>query len=97
MDGFIDIETARLWVLRFVRWYNEEHRHSAIKFVTPVERHTGMDVEILAARETLYAQAKAERPERWSGQTRDWSRPEVVMLNPDKPVEKSGARQQEMA
>jgi putative transposase len=56
-----------------------------------------MDVEILAARETLYEQAKAERPERWSGQTRDWSRPEVVMLNPDKPVEKSGVRQQEMA
>lgn len=97
VDGFIDIETARRWVLRFVRWYNEEHRHSAIKFVTPMERHTGMDVEILAAREMLYVQAKAERPERWSRQTRDWSRPQVVMLNPDKPVEKSGARQQEMA
>jgi putative transposase len=62
-----------------------------------MEQRTGMDVEILAAREALYAQAKAERPERWSGQTRDWSRPEVAMLNPDKPVEKSGARQQEMA
>ena len=56
-----------------------------------------MDIEILAARETLYEQAKAKRPERWSGQTRDWSRPAVVMLNPDIPVEKSGARKQEMA
>jgi putative transposase len=96
-DGFIDIETARVWVLRFVRWYNEEHRHSAIKFVTPIERHTGRDIEILAARESLYERVKAQRPERWSGQIRDWSRPEVVMLNPDKPVEKSGARKQEVA
>jgi putative transposase len=77
--------------------YNEEHRHSAIKFVKPMERRTGMHVEILAAREALSAQAKAERPERWSGQTRDWSRPEVAVVNPDKPAEKSGARQQEMA
>ena len=33
----------------------------------------------------------------WRGQTRDWSRPEIVMLNPDKPVEKSGTGQQEVA
>lgn len=89
-DGFIDIEAAR-------RWYNEEHRHSAIQFVTPMERHTGLDIEILAARKSLYERAKADRPERWSGQIRDWSRPEVVMLNPDKPVEKSDTRQQKVA
>ena len=96
-DGFVDIEEARNWVLKFVRWYNEEHRHSAIKFVTPVERHTGADVDILKARKALYEQAKAEKPERWSGQTRDWSRPEVVMLNPDKPTEKNGKGLQEVA
>jgi len=96
-DGFTDIETARLWVLQFVRWYNEAHRHSAIKFVTPTERHTGRDIEILAARKSLYERAKAERPERWSGHTRDWSRPDIVMLNPDKPVGKSDTRQQEVA
>ena len=84
-DGFDNLEQARDWVLGFVRWYNEAHRHSAIKFVTPVERHTGADVEILKQREAVYAQAKAQRPERWSGKTRDWSRPAVVMLNPDKP------------
>ena len=96
-NGFIDIETAGVWVLRFVRWYNEEHRHSGITFVTRMERHTGLGIEILAARESLYERVKAEKPERWSGQTRDWSRPEAVMLNPDKPVEKGGARKQEVA
>lgn len=97
VDGFVDIEGARDWVLKFVRWYNEEHRHSAIKFVTPVERHTGADIEILKARKALYEHAKTGNPERWSGQTRDWSRPEVVMLNPDKPTEKKGKGLQEVA
>ena len=84
MDGFTDLVQARDWVLGFVRWYNQEHRHSGIKFVTPDERHTGADVEILKQREILYTQAKANRPERWSGKTRDWSRPTVAILNPDK-------------
>jgi hypothetical protein len=39
-------------------------------------------VRLLAQRHALYAQAKAERPERWSGATRDWSRPGAVTLNP---------------
>lgn len=84
-DGFTDLAQARDWVLGFVRWYNQEHRHSGIKFVTPQERHTGADVKILEQRKALYTEAKANRPERWSGETRDWSRPEVAMLNPDKP------------
>ncbi|WP_169465840.1 hypothetical protein [Massilia polaris] len=34
---------TRKWVGTFVRWYNEEHRHSAIKFVTPAQRHAGLE------------------------------------------------------
>lgn len=83
-SGFDTLAAARDWVLGFVRWYNHAHRHSAIKFVTPVERHTGADVEILKRREEVYSHAKERSPERWSGNTRDWSRPERVMLNPDK-------------
>ena len=32
---FATLEEARSWVAWFVRWYNHEHRHSAISFVTP--------------------------------------------------------------
>ena len=39
LDGFKSIEDAREWVLGFVRWYNNEHRHSTIKFVTSSQRH----------------------------------------------------------
>ena len=80
--GFADLAEARAWVLDFVRWYNTEHRHSQIRFVTPEQRHRGADVAILAQRQALYEQAKAARPERWSGATRDWSRPGAVTLNP---------------
>lgn len=83
VDGFETLEHARVWVLNFVRWYNFEHRHSGIKFVTPDERHRGVDIEILKQREALYEKARAARPERWSGKTRDWSHPSCVVLNPD--------------
>jgi transposase InsO family protein len=56
---FADREAARRWVARFVSWYNSEHRHSAIRYVTPDERHSGADVAILARR----ARTLRTRPE----------------------------------
>ena len=44
---FDTIEEARRWVARFQYWYNEIHRHSALKFVTPGQRHRGEDIKIL--------------------------------------------------
>lgn len=78
---FDTLEQARQWVAGFEQWYNEQHRHSALKFVTPGQRHRGEDHELLRQRTALYAAAKASRPERWSGEYRNWSRPEVVTLN----------------
>ena len=68
----------------FVPWYNDEHRHSGIRFVTPGERHSGDDIAILEQRKVVYEAAREEHPERWSGGTRNWDRPETVSLNPDK-------------
>lgn len=83
--GFITLEGARDWVKNFVHWYNHKHRHSALKFVTPAQRHAGEDHDVLRAREQLYAQARARNPERWSGAPRNWTRPGTVWLNPAKP------------
>ena len=80
---FEDITQARGWVEKFVRWYNEEHLHSSIKFVTPAQRHEGVDKEILSRRDELYKQAREKNPSRWSGKTRDWSEIREVRLNPD--------------
>ena len=81
--GFEDIVQARRWVDKFVAWYNTEHLHSAIKFVTPKQRHEGLDGEILSRRASVYEQARAKNPSRWSGKTRDWSEIPEVFLNPD--------------
>lgn len=78
---FKNVEAARNWVVKFVRWYNEGHLHSGIKFVTPSDRHEGRDVEILANRKKIYAAAKKSNPERWSGEPRNWDRQEEVTLN----------------
>jgi putative transposase len=78
---FDTIEDARQWSAGFEQWYNEKHRHSALKFVTPGQRHRGEDIDILRRRKALYTLAKASRPERWSGDCRNWSRPEIVTLN----------------
>lgn len=82
---FESIEQARQWTIGLVDWYNQEHRHSAIKFVTPEQRHLGQDGQLLQQRTQVYAQARDMHPERWSKNTRDWSRVTEVHLNPDKP------------
>jgi putative transposase len=64
---FTDLHTARVWVHDFVEWYNKEHRHSAIKFVMPLQRHAGEYAKILAYRKQVYEQARLENPMRWSG------------------------------
>lgn len=84
--AFADLLTARQWVGTFVHWYNEEHRHSAIGFVTPSERHAGADIALLRNRVEVYEAAKAKHPERWSRATRNWRHVQVVHLNPDQLV-----------
>ena len=67
---------------RFVDWYNNEHRHSGIRYVTPAQRHNGEDRKILEKRKVVYEQAKEKHPERWSKEIRDWSCSIEEWLNP---------------
>jgi putative transposase len=78
---FADLDDARAWVLAFVAWYNEEHLHSGIAFVTPAQRHHGLDVAILAHRHDVYERARDRHPERWTRNTRNWEQPKTVFLN----------------
>jgi putative transposase len=80
---FADGAVARRWVDRFVAWYNAEHRHSGIRYVTPDERHSGREAAILARRHALYARARDTNPARWSRSTRNWKPNGMVILNPE--------------
>ena len=79
---FESLEEARRWVEEFVGWYNHEHRHSGIRFVTPARRHAGDERDILKNREEVYRKAKEKNPSRWSGNTRSWDPISTVILNP---------------
>jgi putative transposase len=72
------------WSTRFVHWYNVEHRHSGIRYVSLAQRHAGEDQAILAARQALYASARDLNPARWSGKTRNWTPVGPVTLNPER-------------
>jgi len=82
---FSSLDKAQAWVHVFVRWYNEEHRHSGIRFVTPAQRHRGLDSTVLANRKAIYQAARQRHPERWSGEIRNWEPVGGVWLNPDNP------------
>ena len=82
--GFENLAAARLWAAGFVRWYNHDHRHSGIRYVSPAQRHDGEDHAILAPRHALYTEVRALNPARWSGKTRNWSPVMAVTLNPER-------------
>lgn len=81
---FESLNEARDWVASFVKWYNEDHLHSGIKFITPSQRHKGLDENILKHRNQVYLEAKRKNPLRWSGSTRNWEPIKDVLLNPEK-------------
>jgi len=82
--GFAELDAARAWAARFVHWYNHEHRHSGIRYVSPAQRHAGADRTILTARHDLYCKARERNPRRWSGATRNWTPIGTVTLNPER-------------
>ena len=86
---FPSLAAARAWAGWFVGWYNTEHLHSAIRFVTPEQRHSGQDVAILERRAALYEAARAKNPRRWTRGIRNWTRIEEVALNPEPDTEEA--------
>ena len=88
LDRFDSLAKARAWAEKLVHWYNHEHRHSSLSFVTPAQRHAAQDQSILNQRKKVYEQAKELHPHRWSRSVRAWKYVDEVMLNPDKPNQK---------
>jgi putative transposase len=57
--------------------------HSALRHVTPNQKHYAQDVEILKNRANLYQEAKASNPRRWiRGITRNWEPVGATSLTP---------------
>lgn len=81
---FTGLDDARAWVDAFVAWYYGEHLHSALRFVTPDDRHHGRQDDILERRHKVYEIARRQNPERSSHGIRNWTPVGTVYLNPRK-------------
>ncbi|EAU67410.1 transposase [Stigmatella aurantiaca DW4/3-1] len=97
---FASIESASTWMEGFVAWYNGQHLHSGLQFVTPNARHFGQEHEILARRRWLYERARLLHPARWSTHIRNWSPAGpaelLVSLDPKPPGEAMGCRSRQL-
>jgi putative transposase len=95
---FEDIHQARDWFAAFVHWYNMQHLHSALGYVTPAQRRAGEDKILFKKRNQTIEKARERYPQRWgSRKPRAWKASPTVILNPDKnndmdeqPAQKAG-------
>ncbi len=80
-EGFKTIEEATEWVALFVEKYNDT-KHSGINYVTPNERHAGMEEQILQKRCNILYKAYSENPNRFPNGIRKFTIKNVITLNP---------------
>lgn len=84
-DRFGSIEDAQRFCRSFFPWYNNEHRHSGIAFLTPESVHYGEASQILALRQKTMEEAARHHPDRFKGKLPKMAKlPECVWINPPK-------------
>jgi putative transposase len=91
---FGSIEDARTHCQRFFDWYNTEHRHSGIGFMTPETVHYGRAGEVQKQRALALDAAFARHPKRFKGvvpqpaqlPTAAWINPPRKEPSPRKPA-----------
>jgi putative transposase len=87
-DRFGSIEDAKGFCRRFFTWYNVEHRHSGLAYVTPEDAHYGRTEEIFARRDETRRAAFEAHPNRFKGRVpRSDKLPGKVWINPPPPTE----------
>ena len=87
-NAFEQIGNSRTWMTDFGHYYNTEHIHSAIGYVTPHQRRHGEDHAIFTARNEALKDAFELRPERWVRGPKHFVHESEVILNP---AEQNGA------
>jgi putative transposase len=82
-DRFGSIEDGRAFGQEFFRWYNQDHRHSGLGFLTPAVVHFGQADVVRAHRDRVLAAAYAAHPERFvNGRPHPADLPTAVWINP---------------
>jgi putative transposase len=82
-DRFGSYEHTRSWCQSFFPWYNYEHRHSGIAYLTPAMVHYGQAEQVLRGRREILERAYVAHPERFpNGLPQPAAIPEAVWINP---------------
>jgi len=93
---FGSLEDSRAFCRPFFRWYNTEHRHSGIAFMTPADVHYERSPQILEARSATLDAAFEAHPQRFKGKRPcPKSPPQAVWINP--PADNEVNEDQEVA
>ncbi len=80
-SNFTTLQAARDWLARFIDWYNTQHRHCGIGYVTPFQKHNGLDIELLESRQETLNSAALAHPERFVRGPKTVAQPRAVYLN----------------
>jgi putative transposase len=82
-DRFGSLEDARAFGQGFFPWYNDEHHHSGLGYLTPAMVHHGIAEGVRDQRTTVLAAAYAAHPERFvRGVPQPAPLPTAVWINP---------------
>ncbi len=82
-DRFDSPQHGREVSRTFFPWYNHQHHHSALSYLTPAVVHHGQADHVLAERHRVRMAAYLQRPERFvNGPPRLERLPEAVWINP---------------
>jgi len=88
-------QEAERFCKKFFLWYNNEHYHSSIAWLTPKSVHYGQAEEILKKRHLTLMQAYNRNPVRFGNKAPELKQlPDVVYINPPQTV-KINSRQRE--
>ena len=82
-ERFGSIEDGRAFGQNFFPWYNHEHRHSGLGFLTPAVVHFGQAATVRAQRQQVLTAAYMAHPERFvNGRPHPADLPTAVWINP---------------
>jgi len=85
------MDEARGFCRRFFDWYNEEHRHSGLRYLTPNQVHSGDSTRVVSARQRVLDEAHARHPERFVRRPpQALGPPAAVYINPPPDVAHDG-------
>ena len=91
---FGSLEDALAFCRHFFPWYNHEHRHSALAWLTPASVHAGQGAELLRRRHQVLTAAYQAHPERFvHGAPRLQDLPQAVWINPPEKTTRQEALQ----